>query len=164
MKPSELTVAVVLAIVAAGCGAGRNPAEPTLPPAPTATAEAMLRPTSTPRPTPTITTTPSPEVLTLLAWIDAFNHQDLEAFMSYVAENATLDRGPHGIVTGAQAIRETLLLEFEDPITAHVTWWSVDGNTITYGSYVLVGGGRIDSCTSLMVIENGRIVSDQCAP
>ena len=39
----------------------------------------------------------------------------MEAFISYVADNATPDRGPHGIVTGAQAIRETLLLEFKDP-------------------------------------------------
>jgi len=67
-------------------------------------------------------------------------------------------------VTGAQAIRETLLLEFKDPVKAHVTGWSVDGNTITYDSYVLVGGNQIDSCTSLMVIENGKIVSDLCAP
>jgi hypothetical protein len=100
----------------------------------------------------------------LLAWIDAFNHKDEDAFMSYVADDAVLDRGDHGIVTGIEAIRETLLLEFEEHITAYVTQWSVDGSIITYDSFVIVGGRRIDSCTSQMVIENGKIVSDQCAP
>ena len=150
-----LTLALTFVV---GCGAPAATPEPISTPT-------LVPPTQTPTSIPlTSMPTPSPEVLTLLAWIDAFNYRDIDAFMSYVADTAVLDRGPHGIVTGAEAIRETLLLEFEDPITARVTWWSVDGNTITYGSYVLVGGQRIDSCTSLMVIEKGKIVSDQCAP
>ena len=167
-KLSYLIVGLTLVIAfVVGCGA------PTAPPEPTS-APTLVSPTQQPTPIPptasptaippTTTPTPSPEVLILLAWIDAFNHQDIDAFMSYVADTAVLDRGPHGIVTGTEAIRETLLLEFKEPIKAHVTWWSVDGNTITYGSYVLVGKQKIDSCTSLIVIEDGKIVSDQCAP
>jgi hypothetical protein len=156
-------------LLLSGCGTPAATPAPLMittptPVPPTATPTPMP-PTAPPASTPPTTTpTPSPEVLTLLAWIDAFNQRDIDTFMSYVADTAVLDRGPHGIVTGAEAIREIMLLEFKDPITARVTWWSVDGNTITYGSYVQVGGQRIDSCTSLMVIENGKIVSDLCAP
>lgn len=157
-----LGLALTLSFVV-GCSA------PTATPEPTSTFTPTLIPSTTFTFTPTLvpsttTPTPSPEVLTLLAWIDAFNRRDIDACMSYVADEAVLDRGPHGIVTGAEAIRATLLVEFEKPIKAYVTWWSVDGGAVTYGSYVTVEGQRIDSCTSLMLIENGKIVSDLCAP
>ena len=167
MRTAWLALALASAIVAAACAEVSPYGDPLQPPpqvpSPNATVTARSPELSTPAPHISPGLTP-PEVLVLLSWIDAFNHQDIGAFMSHLTETAVLDRGPHGVVTGSEAIRETLQAEFEEPATVYITSWSVEGNAVTYDSYVVAGGTRIDSCTSVLVLEGGRIASDKCVP
>ncbi len=154
VKITMIGVAVVLMVLAAGCDLIATPLPPTpTQPPPTST---QLPPTATPiPPTPTM----EPQAV-ILAWHEAFNNKDIEAFMALVADDAVLDRGPYGIIEGKERIRETVLLEMEQDIKATVTKFEVEGNIVTYQYRVYEGGRAVDRGTGVAIIENGKIKSD----
>jgi len=140
MKALLIGLAILaVALVISACG-----------PAATAT------PTATPAPTPTL----QPLAQIVWDWNEAFNNRDIEAFMALVADDAVLDRGPYGVITGAEKIRATLALEWQDPIRSELSDFKVDGNKVTCHYVVYEGGKRVDSGNSVTIVENGKIKSD----
>jgi len=131
---------------------------PTDTPTPTASATPAPTPTKTPTPAPTPTLAPQAQVL--LAWIDAFNAKDVDAFMALVADDAELDRGPYGIVKGKEKIRATLLIELKDNARAVISNLVVEGDQVTYSYVVYIGGRAVDRGNSIAIVRKGKIVSD----
>jgi hypothetical protein len=116
----------------------------------------MVEAPPTPAPTPTL----APQAQVLLAWIDAFNAKDVDAFMALVADDAELDRGPYGIVKGKDKIRAALLLELKDNARAVISNLVVQGDQVTYSYVVYIGGRAVDRGNSIAIVKNGKIVSD----
>jgi len=109
-----------------------------------------------PTPTPTL----EPQAKVIEAWHEAFNNKDVDAFMALVADDAVLDRGPHGLVTGAENIRATVIEEMKEDIRAKVYGFEVEGNRVTYQYEVFTGGSRVDHGMAVAIVENGKITSD----
>jgi ketosteroid isomerase-like protein len=94
------------------------------------------------------------------AWIEALNKQDIDASTALVAEDAVLDRGPHGMVTGKEEIRATVLLEMGEYLRAEVSQSEVEGNTVTYYYEVFAGATQVGGGLSVATVVNGKIESD----
>ena len=95
-----------------------------------------------------------------MAWHEAFNSKDINAFMALVADDAVLDRGPYGVITGKEKIRATVLLEMQENLKARLSKFQVQGNTVTYHWEMLMGARRVDEGDGVAIIENGKIKSD----
>ncbi len=84
--------------------------------------------------------------------------------MALVAEDAALDRGPHGVLTGLEQIRAVVELEMQEGLKAKVSQFQVSGDTVIYYYEVFLGGSMIDSGWAQAVVRDGKIVSDLPAP
>ena len=80
--------------------------------------------------------------------------------MALVADDAVLDRGPHGVITGKENIRATVLLEMKENLKAKVSKFEVEGDQVTYYYEVFVGGRRVDQGVGVAIVKNGKIKSD----
>lgn len=69
----------------------------------------LAEPTS-PTPAPTL----EPQAAVILAWHEAWNNKDIDAFMALLAEDAVLDRGPHGLIQGTEDIRAVVIDEMKE--------------------------------------------------
>ena len=151
-------------LTACGAPAGAPTPMPTLTPAPTSTPTSTPTPTLTPAPTSTPTSAPTPtlepQAEVILAWHEAWNRQDIDAFMALVADDAVLDRGPYGVITGKEKIRATVTLEMKEKTKAKVSRFEVEGDQVTYYYEVFVGGSRVDQGVGVAIVENGKIKSD----
>jgi len=141
-KLAVIGMSVVLVVLAAGCDLGATPVPPTS--------------TPTSAPTPTL----EPQAAVILAWHEAWNNKDIDAFMALVAADAVLDRGPYGVITGKEKIRAKVLLEMEENIKAKVSKFEVEGNRVTYYYEVFIGGRKVDQGVGVAIVENGKIKSD----
>jgi len=153
-KETTIGAAIMLIILVAGC----VPTPTALPPTATQPPSTATQPPPTETPIPP-TPTPDPQAL-IIAWHEAFNNKDIDAFMAMVADDAVLERGPYGIVTGKERIRETVLIEMEQDIRAVVSHFEIEGNTITYRWKVYERGRVVDRGVGIAIIENGKIKSD----
>jgi len=80
--------------------------------------------------------------------------------MALVADDAVLDRGPHGVITGKENIRATVLLEMKENLKAKVSKFEVEGDQVTYYYEVFIGGRRVDQGVGVAIVKNGKIKSD----
>lgn len=80
--------------------------------------------------------------------------------MALVADDAVLDRGPHGVITGKKNIRATVLLEMKENLKAKVSKFEVEGDQVTYYYEVFIGGRRVDQGVGVAIVKNGKIKSD----
>jgi hypothetical protein len=96
----------------------------------------------------------------ILAWHEAFNNKDIDAFLAPVADNAVLDRGPQGMISGTENIRTVVMDEMKEGSRAEVSGSVVEGNRLTYHYEVFIGGKRVDQGAGVAIVENGKIVSD----
>jgi|GEM_PF-3875015 len=80
--------------------------------------------------------------------------------MALIADDAVLDRGPYGVITGKEKIRAVVLLEMKENLKAKVSRFVVEGNKVTYYYEVFIGGSKVDQGFSVAIIENGKIKSD----
>jgi len=154
-----------------GCGAPEPPTPtPILPTAtptqepPTAT-PTPIPPTATPTPipsTPAPASTPTlePQAHVMLAWHEAWNNKDIDAFMALVADDAVLDRGPYGVITGKEKIQAIVTLEMKENLKAKVSKFEVEGNQVTYYYEVFIDGRKVDQGFAVAIVENGKIKSD----
>jgi len=117
-------------------------------------------PTTTSTPTSAATPTLQPQAEVVLAWHEAWNRQDIDAFMALVADDAVLDRGPYGVITGTEKIRATVMLEMKENLKAKVSRFEVEGDQVTYYYEVFVGGRRVDQGFGVAIVKNGKIKSD----
>jgi ketosteroid isomerase-like protein len=134
---------------------------PTDTPEPKSTSE-LVSQTSTPASTPTSALTPTLELQArvILAFHEAFTNNDIDALMALVADDAVLDLGPRGVVTGKEKIRTAVLLEMQDNLIHKASRFVVEGNKVTYYFEVFVGARCVDQGFSVAIIENGKIISD----
>lgn len=132
-----------------GCGA------PAAAPTPTPR-KATLTSTPASAPTPTL----EPQAQVLLAWHEAWSNKNIDAFMALVADDAVLDRGPYGVITGTEKIREVAISEMKEGLKAQVGQFKVEGNKVTYYYEVFSGGKRVGQGRGVAIVENGKIKSD----
>ena len=107
-------------------------------------------------------TTPTLEPLAqvIYTWTEAWNNKDIDAFMALVADDAVLDRGPYGVISGKEAIRTVVLMEMAEGLKSKVSKFKVEGNQVTYYYEVYIGGSKVDQGFGVAIIENGKIKSD----
>jgi len=158
---------LLLALLVMACGApGWIPLATStpLPATPAPTAEpTTLPPTATlapPPPTAIAAPTLQPQAEVIVAWHEALNNKDIDAFMALLADDAALDRGPHGIITGTENIRALVVHEMEQGIQAKVSGFHVLGDEVTYHYETYLGGKRVDQGTGVAIVRGGKIVSD----
>jgi len=120
------------------------------------TADEILMAMNTLEPEPTL----EPQAQVILAWHEAWNNKDIDAFMDLVADDAVLDRGPYGVITGKEKIRAIVILEMEENLKAKVSRFEVQGNKVTYYYEVFIGARRVDQGVGVAIVENGKIKSD----
>ncbi len=80
--------------------------------------------------------------------------------MALVADDAVLDRGPYGVITGTEKIRATVMLEMKENLKAKVSRFEVEGDQVTYYYEVFIGGRRVDQGFAVAIVKNGKIKSD----
>ena len=80
--------------------------------------------------------------------------------MALVADDAVLDRGPYGVITGKEKIRAIVISEMKENLKAKVSKFEVEGNTVTYHYEVYKGGRKVDEGAGVAIVENGKIKSD----
>ena len=80
--------------------------------------------------------------------------------MALVADDAVLDRGPYGVITGKDKIRAVVILEMKGNLKAKVSDFKVEGNKVTYFYQVFAGGSKVDQGFAVTIVENGKIKSD----
>ena len=68
--------------------------------------------------------------------------QRYRCLYALVADDADLDRGPHGVITGKEAIRTVVLMEMAEGLKAKVSKFKVEGNRVTYYYEVFIGGSK----------------------
>lgn len=98
------------------------------------------------------------------AWQAAWNGKNLEAFMALLAENAILDRGPYGVITGTEAIRAVVIEEMEEGLKGRLSNIRVVGDQVYCHYEVLLDNKVIDEGESVTIVRDGKIVSDLPAP
>ena len=164
---THLVIAMAwLALTGCGPAAAASPtptAQPptdALTPIPHTAAPTALSLTDTPEPAPTLV----PQAAVVQAWQAAWNSKDLEAFMALLAENAVLDRGPYGLLTGKEAIRAVVIEEMEEGLKGRLSNLRVVGDHVYCHYEVLLNDKVIDEGESVTIVRDGKIVSDLPAP
>lgn len=178
LSSQRLAILAVFLLFAVGCGApAATPAPETVAPPPTleppTAVPSPLPPTPTPvppspaptraptdTPAPAPTPTRDPAVQVVVAWHTAWNAKDIEAFMALLADDAVLDRGPYGVITGKENIRPLVIEEMKEGLKARVGQFKVEGNQVFYHYEVFAGGSKVDEGDAVAIVENGKIVSD----
>lgn len=96
----------------------------------------------------------------IIAWHEAWNNKDIDKFMALVADDAVLDRGPYGVITGKEKIRDIVIMEMKENLKTRVSKFKVEGNTVTYYYEVFIAGKKVDQGFGVAIVENGKIKSD----
>ena len=95
---------------------------------------------------------------------EAMSAGDLEAVLALYADDAVLDLGAMGRISGKEELRGF----FQDRFSHHATWetsdYQVEGNAVTfksrYSSDRMRSLGVTLEATEVIVIENGKIATD----
>ena len=98
------------------------------------------------------------------AFYDAANAEDIDAFMELVADDAEIEWGREGLVTGKENIRshaEVLFLDFD--FTFVLSDFQVDGNRVTFNHKMILDNTQtvIEQCADEVIVERGKIKSDR---
>jgi ketosteroid isomerase-like protein len=98
------------------------------------------------------------------AFYDAANAEDIDAFMELVADDAEIDWGREGLVTGKENIRsrtEVLFLDFD--FTFVLSDFQVDGNRVTFNHKMILDNTQtvVEQCADEVVVDKGKIKSDR---
>ena len=96
----------------------------------------------------------------IIAWHEAWNNKDIDKFMALVADDAVLDRGQYGVITGKEKIRDIVIMEMKENLKTRVSKFKVEGNTVTYYYEVFIAGKKVDQGFGVAIVENGKIKSD----
>jgi hypothetical protein len=99
-------------------------------------------------------------VQVIVAWHTAWNAKDLETYMDLLADDAVLDRGPAGVITGKENVRPLVIEEMKEGLKARVGQFRVEGNQVFYHYEVYAGGSKVDEGDAVAIVENGKIASD----
>lgn len=98
------------------------------------------------------------------AFYDAANAEDIDAFMELVADDAEIEWGREGLVTGKENIRnraEVLFLDFD--FTFMLSDFQVDGNRVTFNHKMILDNTQavVEECADEVIVEKGKIKSDR---
>lgn len=103
-------------------------------------------------------------VAVVQAFYEAANAEDIDAFMALVAEDAEIEWGREGLVTGKENIRnraEGLFLDFD--FTFVLSDFQVDSNQVTFHHKMILDNTQavLEECVDKVVVEQGKIKSDR---
>jgi ketosteroid isomerase-like protein len=98
------------------------------------------------------------------ALYEAANAEDRCAFMALVANDAEIEWGPEGLVTGRENIRrqvEALFLDFD--FTFVLSDFQVDGNRVTFNHKMVLDDTQavMEECVDEVIVEEGKIKSSR---
>jgi ketosteroid isomerase-like protein len=96
------------------------------------------------------------------AFYEAANAEDIDAFVALVTDDAEIDWGREGLVSGKEAIRrraETLFRDFD--FTFVLSDFEVDGNRVTFNHKMVLDDTQavVEECADEVVVEGGKIRS-----
>ena len=98
------------------------------------------------------------------AWYEAANIEDRCAFMALVTNDAEIEWGREGIVTGRENIRHHLETLFQDlDFTFVLSDFEVDGNRVTFKHKMVLDDTQavVEECVDEVILEEGRIKSSR---
>lgn len=98
------------------------------------------------------------------AFYDAANEEDVDAFMALVADDAEIDWGREGLVTGKENIQrraETLFRDFE--FTFVLSDLQADGSRVTFNHKMVLDDTEaiMEVCADEVLVEGGQIKSSR---
>ena len=103
-------------------------------------------------------------VAVVQAFYEAANAEDLDAFMALVADDAQIEWGRAGLVTGKENIRrqaEALFRDFD--FTFVLSDFQVEGQRVTFRHKMVLDDTQavVEECTDEVIMEAGKIKSDR---
>jgi len=98
------------------------------------------------------------------AFYEAANAEDIDAFMALVADDAEIEWGREGLVTGKENIRrraEALFVDFD--FTFVLSDFQVDGKRVTFNHEMVLDDTQIivEECADEIIVERGKIKSSR---
>jgi ketosteroid isomerase-like protein len=96
------------------------------------------------------------------AFYEAASAEDLETFMALVADDAEIEWGRVGLVTGHEQIRREAEALFRDwDFTFILSELEVDGQRVTFNHKMVLNGTQdvIEECVNEVMVEGGKIKS-----
>lgn len=98
------------------------------------------------------------------AFYEAASAEDVDAFVALVADDAEIEWGREGLVTGKESIRshaEALFSNFD--FTFVLSDFQVDGNRVTFNHQMILDDTQaiLEECQDEVVVEQGRIKSSR---
>jgi ketosteroid isomerase-like protein len=98
------------------------------------------------------------------AFYEAANAEDIDAFLALVAEDAQIEWGRQGLVTGKAEIRRQAEALFRDlDFTFTLSDIQVEGKQVTFKHVMVMDGtgAVVEECIDEAIVEGGKIVSDR---
>ena len=98
------------------------------------------------------------------AFYEAANAEDIDAFMALVADDAEIEWGREGLITGTEEIRrhaEELFLTLD--FTFVLSGFQVDGKRVTFSHEMVLDSTQavVEECTDEVIVEGGKIKSSR---
>jgi ketosteroid isomerase-like protein len=96
------------------------------------------------------------------AFYEAASAEELEAFMALVADDAAIEWGRVGLVTGHEQIRRQAEALFRDwDFTFILTDLEVDGQRVTFNHKMVLDSTQavVEECVDEVMVEGGKIKS-----
>lgn len=96
------------------------------------------------------------------AFYDAASAEELEDFMALVADDAEIEWGRVGLVTGREEIRRQAEALFRDwDFTFVLSDWEVDGQRVTFNHKMVLDSTQAvaEQCVDEVMVAGGRIKS-----
>ena len=106
---------------------------------------------------------PDPDPVSVVqAFYQAASDEDMDAFLGLLAEDAEIEWGREGIVTGVDNIQnraQILFLDFD--FTFILSDLEVDGNRVTFSHKMVIDNTQtvVEECVDVAVVEGGKIKS-----